>query len=376
MENINQSIVFLIDFIGIIQGIVLGTLLLFINRKQQSTIFLGCFILAYSLEMIPGVITNLGLEKEYPMLAFLPVNFFLLQFPLFYVYIQKVSIFSRANKINYTVLYPGLLYFVLQLVVFLLPSSFREVIINSLWYASIDVLGLIFSIWVGIKTVRWINHHIKEVGKQYSNIAFKELRWARVFVLFGIAYIIFSFFLYGIWNTQIIDVVFSIVNVGLLYWVSLRGIMQLNINSVQVERGAEIENVIDNEEKEHVKNNNANDENEDLRKVADKIGNYIKMKSLYTNPELSIGDLSNELKLHSKYISKVINTVHQQNFNTYINTFRINKAKELLADVNYSKYSLEGIGEEVGYLNKSTFYRVFKKMTGLTPNEFKKEQAQ
>jgi AraC-like DNA-binding protein len=49
-------------------------------------------------------------------------------------------------------------------------------------------------------------------------------------------------------------------------------------------------------------------------------------------------------------------------------------ARKLLIDPNFDHYSIEGISKEVGFSSISSFNTLFKKFTGLTPSQFKKER--
>ena len=83
-------------------------------------------------------------------------------------------------------------------------------------------------------------------------------------------------------------------------------------------------------------------------------------------------DVSNDVSEHPKRVSQVINQETGKNFKAYINSFRIIDAKAMLNDEKASNLSIEGIGLEVGFKSKSSFYEAFKKETGLTPSGYKK----
>ena len=53
---------------------------------------------------------------------------------------------------------------------------------------------------------------------------------------------------------------------------------------------------------------------------------------------------------------------------------KISQAKLLLLNPEYEDYTITSIGLESGFNSKSTFYTVFKKHTGLTPNEYKNKE--
>jgi AraC-like DNA-binding protein len=62
-----------------------------------------------------------------------------------------------------------------------------------------------------------------------------------------------------------------------------------------------------------------------------------------------------------------------KSFALFINEYRIEEAKHLLKENN--SFTLEAIGFEAGFSSKSTFYATFKKVTGQTPSEFKKQHS-
>lgn len=84
--------------------------------------------------------------------------------------------------------------------------------------------------------------------------------------------------------------------------------------------------------------------------------------------------MSNLLIEHPKYVSKVINNIGKMNFNTFINTYRVNYAIEKLSIYESNINSIEGIGRTSGFKTNSVFYSSFKKIVGMTPKQFLKSQ--
>ncbi len=93
---------------------------------------------------------------------------------------------------------------------------------------------------------------------------------------------------------------------------------------------------------------------------------------LYKNPNFDLVYLSKILDTNRTYISKAINKMSNKTFNELINDYRINEAKKMLCSKDVKNLSIEGIGKESGFKSKSTFFRVFKTTTGVTPNFFSK----
>ncbi|MGI4834695.1 MAG: helix-turn-helix domain-containing protein [Janthinobacterium lividum] len=89
----------------------------------------------------------------------------------------------------------------------------------------------------------------------------------------------------------------------------------------------------------------------------------------WLEPELTLAELAQHLRAHPALLSKVINQGCGQNFNDFVNGYRVAEARRKLADPRFAHYSLVGVALESGFNSKSTFNRVFKKLTGQAPGE-------
>lgn len=98
----------------------------------------------------------------------------------------------------------------------------------------------------------------------------------------------------------------------------------------------------------------------------------MRQQKLYRNPTISLVFVANQLSISSGYLSRLINTLTDGNFNDFINTFRVNEVKRKLKDPEYNNYSILSIGLESGFNSKSVFYTTFKKQTGVSPSEYRK----
>jgi len=89
----------------------------------------------------------------------------------------------------------------------------------------------------------------------------------------------------------------------------------------------------------------------------------------WLEPELTLTELAQRLRTNPGVLSKVINMGCGQNFNDFVNTYRVAEARRKLADPRFGHYSLVGVALESGFNSKSTFNRVFKKLLGQAPSE-------
>jgi AraC-like DNA-binding protein len=92
----------------------------------------------------------------------------------------------------------------------------------------------------------------------------------------------------------------------------------------------------------------------------------------YLESGINIEDLARRLGVGRTVLSTLINRDEGMNFNTWINTQRVNKAKELL--INDPDETLTNISERVGYSEHANFSRQFKQITGESPLLWRKKQ--
>lgn len=111
---------------------------------------------------------------------------------------------------------------------------------------------------------------------------------------------------------------------------------------------------------------------EKAERYAEQLKQLMKEEEPYLEPELKLSDLAEKLSLQSHHVSQVINDKLGKSFNDFVNEYRIEKAKELLKDPNYDRFTILAISYEVGFKNKASFNSAFKKFVEVTPSEYKK----
>nr|WP_299345256.1 helix-turn-helix domain-containing protein [Allomuricauda sp.] len=369
--EIHYSIVSIIDIFGCLQGLILGSILLYTNkRKNRSTLFLGLFVLTYAYCFIPIILEDMNILEYYPKLKILPRPGEWLLASLFLVYIQKVSIFSHKEN-KYWYIYPGLAVLLFQIVVFLLPVETKLEISQAIWYKPIFLAGLVYSTAVLIYMWLFINRHSHEVENQFSQIEHKQFLWVKRFVFLGFILFTLHFIRYFVDNSKVYRVFYASYNVFMLYWASVHGLLQRDVVSLISEDDSETTPTKIWKETETVELP-ATDEQ---KKLVQQVDAYLRDSEIFIDKNLTIITISEALKIHPKRISQAINKVYDENFNAYINRYRVEKAEKLLADEKPLNLSIEGLGAEVGFQSKSAFYSAFKRNTGTTPFQYKERLA-
>ncbi len=101
----------------------------------------------------------------------------------------------------------------------------------------------------------------------------------------------------------------------------------------------------------------------------------IEEEELFTDPYLNVETLTEKLDISTSHLRFLIKNKYNRSFSEYINYLRVEKAKKLLSDPDYQHYTLQAVGEDAGFNSRSTFYRCFKKITGLTPKAFRERHS-
>jgi AraC-like DNA-binding protein len=97
---------------------------------------------------------------------------------------------------------------------------------------------------------------------------------------------------------------------------------------------------------------------------------------LYLKPDLDLTQLVNHIGSDQRRVSHVLNTYLLKSFNNFVNYYRIEEVKRKMIAPGNEHLTLTGIAYESGFNSQSTFQRVFKQLTQLSPKEFLQQQKQ
>ena len=93
------------------------------------------------------------------------------------------------------------------------------------------------------------------------------------------------------------------------------------------------------------------------------------IKSNYFRPELSVQMIADEFGLSLPYLSRIFKESHSVGMLTFINQYRVNKAKEMMAEDD--SITLAEVAQRVGYNCSQTLIRIFKRHEGMTPGSYR-----
>lgn len=132
-----------------------------------------------------------------------------------------------------------------------------------------------------------------------------------------------------------------------------------------------VEGVADGQYDEHAdKYKSCNMTEEDCKKLLEQLTSVMTKEKLFVNPKLKISDLAGKMSVPSYKLSYLFNQHMQCSFYDYINDYRVLEFKKLIEKGEHKAYSINALTEKCGFTSRSTFFRYFKKNTGMTPNEY------
>ncbi|OJJ14970.1 hypothetical protein BKI52_41185 [marine bacterium AO1-C] len=109
--------------------------------------------------------------------------------------------------------------------------------------------------------------------------------------------------------------------------------------------------------------------------LVDQLTHYMQEHKPFTDANLTLKTLARKVDIPERQLSQAINTELQQNFYEFLNHYRIKAAQQMLVDPSCKGFTVLAIAYEVGFNSKSSFNTAFKKITGVTPSQFRKQSV-
>ncbi|WP_272151125.1 helix-turn-helix domain-containing protein [Tenacibaculum aiptasiae] len=376
--EITYSLQSTINIVLLILGVSFGILLIALHQKEQrNTFFLGVFMILFGLGAINEIVIELNLIKYYPKLEYLPFDFLWLLFPVFYLYVQDISIVPEKKK--YNVLIPGIVAFLFFTGLLFFDLSFIVQVFESPIFGLIYYLGgIVYSIVIMVRTFKLITVHTKKIKNQYSTTEYKGIIWIKYFSLTILLYFMSSFvalILVVIFKESaisLLDTAFLIINMCLIFWASFKGIMQHEVKLLIPEETNTNTSELCTEKdtpKELPQENNT-----ETKEIIDKLRAAVEEFELFKHVDLTIIDVAEKIGVHPRKLSATINANLGSNFNQFINNYRVEYAKKLLKNNLENNFTIEAIAHESGFKSRTSFYTAFKNSTQMTPIKYKESR--
>ncbi len=114
---------------------------------------------------------------------------------------------------------------------------------------------------------------------------------------------------------------------------------------------------------------------EPTKNIIEKIQHAMEIDQLYLKHNLNIETFSKQIDTNYREVSSIINNHFGTNFFEFVNEYRVNKAKGMLIDPAFADKTILFVLLECGFNSKSAFHRFFKRYTGTSAADFRKQHA-
>jgi len=304
-----------------------------------------------------------------------------------FLFIYTNSLTDKKFKLNLKNLwhFGFILFYILSFMPLLLLGTEKHIELiyekqDLTYQVFLPMITLLFcQVYFLIRTTIVLVKHQYNIKHEFSYEKEIDLSWIKR-IVFGFATIIvLSFIAYAMVSANIIslytmDYSIIVANIILFFYIAYSGYHQQDIfkheKTAVHESEKEKNKLVSKKEtsllsdEKLVTKNNHNPIIEDLLKLMEK-------EKLYLNCELTLGELANQINIHSQQLSKLINENLHKNFFEFVNDFRILEFKRLAANPKHKHISILGLAMDAGFNSKASFNRIFKNSTGLTPSEYR-----
>jgi AraC-like DNA-binding protein len=357
-------------------GIVLGIFVIILinsknGRKTRANMFLSILLAAltfsvFHLRYAGDVITHFSV-KAYT----LGDPTFLVIAPLLWFYVTELA----GGRVRFNA--RTLAHFIPFFVIVFCSLTFRSFLNDTAITRMLDqhprlpftifwmLMAIQFSAYQILIHRKWREYQ-QLIQQEVSNTENVNISWVRFFTgVFLIVNLSFLVSLFAVIHLDVMDLVWK--SVGVIFSLSIfalgyKGILQKEIifpesivKPQSVERTALTDAVI--------KRDNV---------LIEKLQQYMKNEKPFLDPELSLSTLAKAMGINRNQLSQLINAGIGENFYDFINKYRVEEVKRLMVDPQKQNYNLLGMALEAGFKSKSTFNLIFKRFTGLTPTEYRK----
>jgi AraC-like DNA-binding protein len=204
-----------------------------------------------------------------------------------------------------------------------------------------------------------LRKHRNNIRDQFSDLEKVNLQWLQI-LTFGLG---------GIWFLVIFFQNEILILVGMVIFVFLIGFFGVRQADIFTPNQRPLDdNSGDNEQKKKYPKSGLTEETS--RKLHQSLIQLMTEEAPHRKSDLSINDLSSKLGVHPNTLSQIINQTENKNFYDFVNTYRIEEFKRMIALQKNQQYTLLSLAYDCGFSSKSSFNRYFKKATGQTPSEY------
>jgi AraC-like DNA-binding protein len=345
------------------------------GMTKRAHQLLGLLFLVCACSVATNAALSLFLIRNYPFLRSLSDPFILLIGPIFLLYIRTISgapISWKKILVHFAPFVVASVYLVV------LASRDQHSFSNPGRLAIINAilgLGIYFHVWVYLS---WNRHLLKAYRQRLKQSCSSIEKISQDWISYILATLLVCYTLLGLayWRSHRdldlpLNQILAVVVTCIIFVLAYRMLRQPAIFAELANaRSVNHSNFVDNRYQKYEKSGLTGNE---LQRELERVKAFMQREKPYLDPELNLLGLAEKLRMSPHHLSQVINSGSQSNFYDFVNEYRIVEAKKLISDRANNHLTIVGLAFDAGFNSKATFNRFFRKVTGKTPSQFRKE---
>ena len=360
-NNIKLFLILIIAFHGFFLAALISIGQLIADRKSiKNWLFLGLFFV-FSLFQIHYILFEIGLLNVYKVANVFPITAFYLLGPLVYL-ITKHSLHK-----NYKINTLGLLHFLPVLItstisiMLIYSSAYQKHSMLSGYFYNTNILyigvtgWLLFIVYLLLSVNEFLNYFILSKQTILNNPSALVVFIILIFLIFACISDTVAF----ISNNHVfmeLSVLIITIIIIFLFLINFRYPGYYKI----------LYGVVENEKKKRSYLKGIN-----FEELTSKLNYLMDKEEIFTDEYISLPIFAQKVNVSQHQLSQFLNEKKGESFSSFINKYRIKKAKKMLLENPEEK--ILAVAYDVGFQSKSTFNASFVKFAGMTPHEFRKK---
>jgi len=346
-------------------GFFIGFMLLLGKKKDRTAaVLISVFVLVHSVFIFHLFLFNTNLQFRVPHTLFMSSVFSYLYGPLIYFYFKRITLSYQFKKIDWLHAIPTVLIVIATIPLFLLSAEeklramFDVGNVNTKVYLILGFSTKLLSLLIyGFLTLK-----VYLKTKNYSWITEDAKKWTRNLVTLTQVYVL-SYFIYGFTITDLIPRSEFLYNLQIVAMASM--VLYIGYKSYLMPNlfTATFAKQQDKYKKSGLTSSFSTELKEQLMQL-------LEVEKIYRQNNISLAIVSDQLGTTRHNTSQVINEHFGLNFFELINKFRIEEATEILKNDKNKNLNIIDVAYEVGFNNKVTFNKSFRKVLSQTPSQY------
>lgn len=335
--------------------------------KRSSTMLMSLFMVFHSLFIIHLSIYLINCQYFFPNTLLASTTFTLLYGPLIFLYFKTIISDYKLQWKDILHLIPtiGLLIYILPFYVLSSDEKFN-IMFNQedilVFEAKFIIVAKVISLCIyGFLTYKLYKENVKQEEEKTN-----KLLWQRniigMYVLYTIIFILYSTTTSGYFDFPLFFHLQIVVMVALVFYVSYISYVQPEIFKGEVKLVVDPGNIF-KYKTSSLTPSYSNELKDELYKILEK-------EKIYKEDGVNLNMLSERLGTSRHNTSQIINEHFDMNFFELMNKFRIDEAVEMIKNKGDEKLTIIDIAYKVGFNNKVTFNKAFKKRFDVTPTQY------